>query len=92
MSNEVSKRMPRSERCLLSQDISNNLQLILSHCDSQLKSLDCRSEAAAHCRIIREAATYMVERIATSPCPLCVRTQRYNARLNEVAKECQTST
>ena len=67
----VPKRMPTSERCILSHDLNNSLYVILVRCELQLQCLDPKSEAAANARLIQEAARDMAHRIAGTPCPFC---------------------
>jgi hypothetical protein len=69
--NLVLKRKPTSERCILSHDLNNSLYVILVRCELQLQCLDLQSEAAAHARLIQEAARDMAHRIAGTPCPFC---------------------
>jgi len=63
----MERRLPVSERCVLSYDLNNDLQVILKRCE-MLKSLITDREMSKHLNLIRAAAEHMAERIAERPC------------------------
>jgi hypothetical protein len=61
--NQVTKRIPSSERCRIAHDFNNDLTIILRRCDLLLDLLGSNGEAGKHLRLIQQAADNMTSRI-----------------------------
>jgi hypothetical protein len=67
--NQLTKRVPGTERCLMACDFSNDLTVILRRCDLLIDLLRGNAEAGKHLGLIQQAAHHMTGRIA-DPCEL----------------------
>jgi len=66
---QMTKRVPSTERCLMAHDFGNDLTVILRRCDLLIDLLGSNAEAAEQLRLIQQAAHHMTDRIA-DPCEL----------------------
>jgi hypothetical protein len=64
---------PGGERCLLAHDLINDLSVILGRCELLDELMAENADFAKHLRMLQEAATHMLNRIAERPCELASR-------------------
>jgi hypothetical protein len=67
--NQVTERVPSSERCRMAHDFNNDLTVILRRCNLLLDLLGDNAEAGKHLRLIQQAAHHMAGRIV-DPCEI----------------------
>ena len=61
---------PGGERCLLAHDLINDLSVILGRCELLGELMAENADVVKNLRMLQEAATHMLNRIAERPCEL----------------------